>query len=80
MRVPPVYSSDGCVRARASWTSRGPAPRLPIRSDERSEPEFEALDDAGLIAKTEELKKRIADGEKLDALLPEAFANCREGA
>ena len=32
------------------------------------EPEFEALDDAGLIAKTEELKKRIADGEKLDAL------------
>ena len=44
------------------------------------EPEFEALDDAGLIAKTEELKKRIADGEKLDALLPEAFANCREGA
>ncbi|MBY6003725.1 preprotein translocase subunit SecA [Salipiger bermudensis] len=44
------------------------------------EPEFEALDDAGLIAKTEEFKKRIADGEKLDALLPEAFANCREGA
>ncbi|WP_417740788.1 preprotein translocase subunit SecA [Salipiger sp.] len=44
------------------------------------EPEFEALDDAGLIAKTEEFKKRIADGEALDALLPEAFANCREGA
>jgi preprotein translocase subunit SecA len=44
------------------------------------ETEFEALDDAGLIAKTEEFRKRIADGEKLDAILPEAFANCREGA
>lgn len=44
------------------------------------EPEFQALDDAGLIAKTEELKKRVADGESLDAILPEAFANCREAA
>ncbi len=44
------------------------------------EPEFEALSDDGLIEKTEEFKKRIADGEAVDALLPEAFANCREGA
>ena len=44
------------------------------------EPEFEALDDAGLIAKTEEFKTRIANGESLDDLLPEAFANCREAA
>ena len=44
------------------------------------EPEFEALSDEGLIAKTEELKKRVADGEKLDDVLPEAFANCREAA
>ena len=44
------------------------------------EPEFAALDDAGLIAKTEEFKKRLAEGESLDDLLPEAFANCREGA
>ena len=44
------------------------------------EPEFEALSDDGLIAKTEEFKKRIADGESLDDLLSEAFANCREGA
>jgi len=44
------------------------------------EPEFEALSDAGLIEKTEEFRKRIAGGEGLDALLPEAFANCREGA
>ena len=44
------------------------------------EPEFEKLSDAGLIEKTEELRKRLADGAKLDDLLPEAFANCREGA
>ena len=44
------------------------------------EPEFEALSDEGLIAKTEELKKRVAEGESLDDVLPEAFANCREGA
>ncbi len=44
------------------------------------EPEFEVLSDQGLIDKTEELKKRVADGESLDSVLPEAFANCREGA
>ena len=44
------------------------------------EPDFEKLDDAGLIAKTEEFKSRVAGGEKLDDILPEAFANCREAA
>ncbi|MEO3478984.1 preprotein translocase subunit SecA [Phaeobacter sp. CAU 1743] len=44
------------------------------------EPEFEKLSDQGLIEKTEELRKRALDGEALDALLPEAFANVREGA
>ena len=44
------------------------------------EPGFQALDDAGLIARTEALKARHADGESLDDLLPEAFANCREAA
>ncbi len=44
------------------------------------EPEYEALSDQGLKDKTEELRKRYADGESLDALLPEAFANCREAA
>ncbi|WP_227269218.1 preprotein translocase subunit SecA [Roseobacter weihaiensis] len=42
------------------------------------EPEFETLSDEGLKEKTEELRKRALDGESLDALLPEAFANCRE--
>ena len=44
------------------------------------EPEFEALSDDGLIEKTSEFKQRLEGGESLDALLPEAFANCREGA
>ncbi len=44
------------------------------------EPEFEALSDQGLIDKTAELKTRLEGGESLDALLPEAFANCREAA
>ncbi|PRY75686.1 preprotein translocase subunit SecA [Yoonia maritima] len=44
------------------------------------EPEFEALSDEGIKAKTEELAKRAMGGETLDALLPEAFANCREAA
>ncbi len=44
------------------------------------EPEFEALSDEGLIEKTAEFKARVSGGESLDAILPEAFANCREGA
>ena len=44
------------------------------------EPQFQALSDDGIQQKTEELRKRVSDGESLDALLPEAFANCREAA
>ena len=44
------------------------------------EPEMRELDDAGLAARTDELRKRAADGEELDDLLPEAFAVCREAA
>jgi preprotein translocase subunit SecA len=45
------------------------------------EPEFAALSDEGLIAKTAEFKRRVQEaGESLDDILPEAFANCREGA
>ena len=44
------------------------------------EPEFEALSDEGLIEKTAEYKSRVEGGESLDAILPEAFANCREAA
>jgi preprotein translocase subunit SecA len=38
------------------------------------------LSDAELRAKTDEFKERYADGESLDALLPEAFAVVREAA
>jgi len=44
------------------------------------EPEFERLSDAELRAKTDDFKKRLAGGETLDDLLPEAFATVREAA
>lgn len=44
------------------------------------EPEFEKLTDEELRAKTDEFKQRLADGETLDDLLPEAFAVVREAA
>ncbi|OYU98974.1 MAG: preprotein translocase subunit SecA, partial [Burkholderiales bacterium PBB5] len=43
------------------------------------EPQFEALDDAALRAKTDEFRQRLAQGATLDDLLPEAFAAVREG-
>ncbi|MEY8703341.1 preprotein translocase subunit SecA [Francisella philomiragia] len=42
------------------------------------EPEFEKLSDQELKAKTQEYKDRVAKGETLDNLLPEAFATVRE--
>jgi preprotein translocase subunit SecA len=42
------------------------------------EPQFEALDDAALRAKTDEFRQRVAQGVSLDELLPEAFAAVRE--
>ncbi|MEN8205461.1 MAG: preprotein translocase subunit SecA [Pseudomonadota bacterium] len=44
------------------------------------EPDFKALSDEALRAKTDEYRKRLADGESLDDLLPEAFAAVREAA
>ncbi|QHI98151.1 preprotein translocase subunit SecA [Xylophilus rhododendri] len=44
------------------------------------EPALEKLDDAALRAKTDEFRERIAKGETLDALMPEAFAVVREGS
>ncbi|CBA17282.1 preprotein translocase subunit SecA [Xanthomonas albilineans] len=44
------------------------------------EPEMEQLSDAQLQAKTPELRGRIASGETLDKVLPEAFAVCREAS
>ncbi len=53
----------------------------PIVADINSlEPEMEQLSDAELRAKTDEFRQRIAQGESLDDLLPEAFAVVRETA
>jgi len=41
---------------------------------------FEQLSDTALRAKTDELKQRVAQGETLDDVLPEAFAVVREGS
>ena len=44
------------------------------------EEEYSRLSDEQLKAKTDEFKKRLADGETLDDILPEAFATCREAS
>ena len=44
------------------------------------EPEFQALSDEELAAKTQEFRERYAAGESLDDLLPEAFAAVREAS
>ena len=41
---------------------------------------MQALTDDELRAKTDEFRSRLAEGETLDDILPEAFAVCREGA
>jgi preprotein translocase subunit SecA len=49
-----------------------------VRAINALEPQVEALSDAQLRAKTDEFKQRLANGEALDDLLPEAFAVVRE--
>ena len=44
------------------------------------EKEMEALSDEELREKTTEYRNRLADGETVDDLLPEAFATAREAA
>ena len=51
-----------------------------VRQINALEPRMEALSDADLQAKTPYFKDRVAKGETLDAILPEAFAVCREAA
>ena len=47
---------------------------------EALEPEWEKLTDEELRGKTEEFKKKLADGETLDDILVEAYATVREAA
>ncbi len=44
------------------------------------EPQIEVLSDEQLRAKTDEFRRRVADGASLDSMLPEAFAVCREAS
>ena len=44
------------------------------------EAQFDQLTDDGLRQKTQEFKERVAKGETLDAILPEAFSIVREGS
>jgi len=44
------------------------------------EPQLQALGDAELRAKTDEFKQRLATGQTLDQILPEAFATVREAS
>ena len=44
------------------------------------EPQYQAMSDADLQAQTPALKERLAKGETLDDILPDAFAVCREAA
>src|SRR5271157_1285225 len=44
------------------------------------EPNFKTLTDEGIRSKTEEFKDRLANGETVDELLPEAFALAREAS
>ncbi len=52
--------------------------RQVVRQINALEPKLAALDDAALRDKTAELKGRVANGESLDDVLPEAFATVRE--
>lgn len=44
------------------------------------EPQMKQLSDGSLYGKTSDFKDRIANGESLDSILPEAFATVREAS
>ena len=54
--------------------------RLIVDEINELEPSMLALSDTSLKAKTEEFKTRLAEGETLDDILPEAFAVVREAS
>ena len=54
--------------------------RKEVKKINELEPVIQALSDDELKAKTTEFKERIANGETLEALLPEAFAVVREAS
>ncbi len=51
-----------------------------VQKINKLEPEFEALSDEQLKAKTAEFRERLQNGETLESLIPEAFATVREAS
>lgn len=51
-----------------------------VKKINQLEPDFEALSDAELQGKTAEFRQRLANGEKLENLIVEAFATVREAS
>ncbi|MBE2894933.1 preprotein translocase subunit SecA [Spirabiliibacterium falconis] len=51
-----------------------------VKQINQLEPDYEALSDEQLRAKTDEFKARLAQGETLEKILPDAFATVREAA
>jgi preprotein translocase subunit SecA len=51
-----------------------------VRKIAAYEPQMQALSDAELTAQTQKFRDRLAAGETLDDILPEAFATCREAS
>ena len=83
---PPCKPCESGRATCALWESgadlhRG-GPRYQAKVDKINalEPEFQALSDEELAAKTQEFRERYAAGESLDDLLPEAFAAVREAS
>src|SRR3954469_10752245 len=72
--------SDGLIRVFGNSNERQIRRMRPVvaRINEL-EPAMEALSDESLRGKTEEFRRRLADGETLDAPPPEPCAACREG-
>ncbi|MCU5772667.1 preprotein translocase subunit SecA [Erwiniaceae bacterium BAC15a-03b] len=54
--------------------------RKAVEQINKMEPEFEALSDDQLKAKTDEFRARLAKGEEVESLIPEAFATVREAS
>src|SRR5512135_2804192 len=72
-------ASDGLIRLFGSSNERQiRRMRMTVNRINDLEPALQALSDERLRAQTEEFRRRLADGESLDDLLPEAFAACRE--
>src|SRR5947209_14671475 len=72
--------SEGLIRLFGNSNERQIRRMRPIvaRINEM-EPALQAASDADLLARTDEFRKRLADGQTLEDILPEAFAVCREG-